>query len=93
MAGRPSRVLSLAILATLPVAIFAAQSIEQTKQGSRPAVAILKSFDGLGAGMMAGPGTNHPPNPRNPSDNTLAVGPAHIVQIVNSQLAIFTKKG
>ena len=93
MAGRPSSVLSLAILATLPVAIIAAQSIEQTAQGSRPAMAILTSFDGLGAGMMAGPGTNHPPPPRNPSDNTLAVGPAHIVQIVNSQLAIFTKKG
>ena len=29
----------------------------------------------------------------NPSDNSLAVGPDHIVQIVNSQMAIFTKKG
>ena len=31
--------------------------------------------------------------PRNPSDNSLAVGPDHIVQIVNSRMAIFTKKG
>ena len=30
---------------------------------------------------------------RNPSDNSLAVGPDHIVQIVNSRMAIFTKKG
>ena len=29
----------------------------------------------------------------NPSDNSLAVGPNHIVQIVNSRMAIFTKKG
>src|SRR5439155_15316389 len=43
--------------------------------------------------MSAGPGTNNPPAPRNPSDNTLAVGRDHIVQIVNSQLAVFTKKG
>jgi len=32
-------------------------------------------------------------NGRNPSDNSLAVGPDHIVQIVNSRMAIFTKKG
>src|SRR5436309_11302687 len=43
--------------------------------------------------MTAGPGTNNPPAPRNPSDNTLAVGRDHIVQIVNAQLAVFSKKG
>src|SRR5262245_6089903 len=43
--------------------------------------------------MSAGPGSNNPPAPRNPSDNTLAVGGDHIVQIVNSQLAVFSKKG
>src|SRR5712691_2683974 len=62
-------------------------------EGSRPALGVLESFDGLGAGMAAGPGTNNPPAPRNPSDNSLAVGPDHIFQIVNAQLAIFTKKG
>jgi hypothetical protein len=67
--------------------------VEQTAQGSRPALELLASFDGLGAGMASGPGTNNPPPPKNPSDNTLAVGPDHIVQIVNSQLAVFTKKG
>jgi hypothetical protein len=30
---------------------------------------------------------------RNPSDNSIAVGPNHIVQTVNSRLAIFTKQG
>lgn len=30
---------------------------------------------------------------RNPSDNTLAVGPNHVVQIVNSRMAVFSKKG
>ena len=30
---------------------------------------------------------------RNPSDNSLAVGPDEIVQIVNSQFAVFSKKG
>ena len=73
--------------------MHAQASIEQTSQGSRPALAVLESFDGLGVGSPIGPGTNNPPVPRNPSDNTLAVGPNHIFQIVNSQLAIFTKKG
>jgi len=81
------------ILAVVAVAFVAADSIEQTSQGSRPAVALLASFDGLGVGMTAGPGSNNPPAPRNPSDNSLAVGPNHIVQIVNSQLAVFTKQG
>jgi len=71
----------------------AAQSIEQTSQGSRAAVPIVASFDGLGVGIVAGPGTNNPPAPRNPSDNSLAVGPGHVFQIVNSQLAIFDKQG
>ena len=30
---------------------------------------------------------------RNPSDNSLAVGPDHIMQTVNTRMAIFTKKG
>ena len=30
---------------------------------------------------------------RNPSDNSIAVGPDHIVVTVNSRMAIFTKKG
>jgi len=41
----------------------------------------------LGAGLFA------VSPPRNPSDNSLAVGPDHIMQTVNSQLVVFTKKG
>ena len=48
------------------------------------------SFDGLGQGFAGPQGSA---TMRNPSDNTLAVGPNHIVQIVNSQLAVFSKKG
>src|SRR5437867_2353039 len=68
-------------------------SIEQTTQGTRPPLPVLASFDGLGVGIAAGPGSNDPPVPRNPSDNSLAVGPEHVFQIVNSQLAVFNKSG
>ncbi len=76
-------VLSLAI-ATLPI------TIEQTAQGRRPAARLVASFDGLGVGFTGPHGTSAT---RNPSDNSLAVGRDHIVQTVNSRLAIFTKKG
>lgn len=68
----------------------AAAAIEQTTQGSEPAPQQLTSFDGLGVGF-SGPQANY--EARNPSDNSLAVGPDHIVQVVNSRLAIFSKKG
>ena len=68
----------------------AGRAVEQTSQGSRPALDLVASFDGLGVGFD---GPQGPSNVRNPSDNSLAVGPDHIVQTVNSRLAIFTKKG
>jgi hypothetical protein len=80
-------------LAGAVLAVQSAPSVEQTVQGVKPAPAVIDSFDGLGFGLTDGPGSNHPPAPRNPSDNSLAVGPDHIVQIVNSQVAVFTKKG
>src|SRR5690349_21692909 len=51
---------------------------------------LLVSFDGLGVGFEGaqGPGVG-----RNPSDNSLAVGPNHVVQIVNSRMAVFDRKG
>jgi hypothetical protein len=64
--------------------------VEQTAHGTRPGATLVESFDGLGAGFEGPQGTA---TLRNPSDNTLAVGPDHIVQIVNSRTAIFTKKG
>jgi hypothetical protein len=65
-------------------------AVEQTTPGSRPPAKIVASFDGLGVGFEGPQGTT---SVRNPSDNTLAVGPNHIVQIVNTRTAIFTKKG
>ncbi len=64
-------------------------AVEQTQQGTRPAVPLLESFDGLGAGFEGPQGTA---SLRNPSDNSLAVGPDHIVQIVNSRIAIYSKR-
>ncbi len=65
-------------------------AVEQTTHGPKSGAVLVASFDGLGVGFEGPQGS---PNVRNPSDNTLAVGPNHIVQIVNSQTAIFTKKG
>jgi hypothetical protein len=65
-------------------------SVEQTAQGERPAAVTAERFDGLGIGFEGPQGTAAL---RNPSDNSLAVGPDHIVQTVNSKMAIFTKKG
>ncbi len=64
--------------------------VEQTSQGGRPTARLVASFDGLGVGFE---GPQGPSVGRSPSDNSLAVGPDHIVQIVNSRMAIFTKKG
>ncbi len=65
-------------------------AVEQTSRGTLPAVPLLESFDGLGAGFQGPQGTAEF---RNPSDNSLAVGPNHVVQIVNSRIAIYSKKG
>jgi hypothetical protein len=67
-----------------------AAAVEQTSHGTKPPATIVASFDGLGVGFVGPQGTA---TPRNPSDNTLAVGRDHIVQIVNTRMAIFTKKG
>ena len=67
-----------------------AAKIEQTAPGHAAAAALVASFDGLGVGFEGPQGTAAL---RNPSDNSLAVGPDHIVQTVNSRMAIFTKKG
>jgi len=65
-------------------------AIEQKSFGTKPPADLVASFDGLGANFVGPQGSAAL---RNPSDNTLAVGPDHIVQIVNSRMAIFTKKG
>jgi len=65
-------------------------AVEQRSQGSRPAVPLLASFDGLGAGFSGPQGVA---SGRNPSDNSLAVGPDYIVEIVNSRMAVYSKQG
>jgi hypothetical protein len=67
-----------------------AANVEQRSQGARPAASLVASFDGLGVGFT---GAQGPVSLRNPSDNSLAVGPNHIFQIVNTRIAIYTKQG
>ena len=65
-------------------------AVEQRYQGTRPAASVLESFDGLGAGFEGPQGTT---SFHNPSDNSMAVGPDHIVQTVNSRIAVYSKRG
>ena len=65
-------------------------AVEQRTQGYRAPPQVVESFDGLGVGFE---GPQGKANVRNPSDNSLAVGPDHIVQTVNTRVAIYTKKG
>lgn len=77
-------------IAPAPVITAAGAAVEQKTQGKRPAVPLLESFDGLGSGFTGPQGSA---TLRNPSDNSLAVGPDHIVQIVNTRIAVYSKKG
>src|SRR5207244_13208672 len=73
-----------------PKDVLKPDRVEQTEPGTKEAIELVASFDGLGLGFQGPQGTT---TLRNPSDNSLAVGPDHIVQTVNSKMAIFTKKG
>ena len=64
--------------------------VEQTSPGTQPGAELVISFDGLGAGFKGPQGTA---TLRNPSDNSLAVGPNHVMQTVNTRTAIFDKQG
>jgi hypothetical protein len=69
----------------------AGAAIEQTTHGNEPGAVLAESFDGIGLGFSGPQGVARVGNP---SDNSLAVGPDHIVQIVNGAgMAIFTRKG
>jgi hypothetical protein len=65
-------------------------AVEQHAQGARPAAAMVTSFDGMGFGFSGPQGQG-----RNAAlDNSLAVGPNHIVQVINGAgIAVYTKKG
>ncbi len=67
-----------------------AEAVEQKTMGAKPGAVLAESFDGLGIGFTGPQGVGRG---NNPSDNSLAVGPDHVVQTVNSRMAIFTKKG
>ena len=64
--------------------------VEQASDGTQPSARLVVSFDGLGEGFEGPQGRAVL---RNPSDNSLAVGPNHVVQTVNTRTAIFSKKG
>lgn len=78
------------VLWTAAACVPETTSVEQTSQGTRAPAELVASFDGLGVGFE---GPQGPATGRNPSDNSLAVGPDHIVQTVNSRMAIFDKTG
>jgi len=63
---------------------------EQTSQGTRRSAILLESFDGHGFGTS---GPNGEGGGNNPSDNSMAVGPNHVVETVNSRISVYTKKG
>lgn len=80
---------------TFPVSFVNSQSvsgyfIEQKNSGLKEGLSLLTYFDGLGDGFEGPQGITYF---RNPSDNSLAVGLDHIVQTVNSRMAVFTKQG
>jgi len=74
-----------------PEIAAAAAGIEQKAQGSKPAIAVGASFDGLGDGFVGT--TTYAGGGRGGIDLSIAVGPDHIVEILNGSLAVFSKKG
>ena len=75
---RISFVVSILLVSSLYLAgQVTSKLVEQTKVGEKEAVEIVASFDGLGYGFEGPQGSS---SYRNPSDNSLAVGPDHIMQ-------------
>ena len=67
-----------------------AAAVEQRAQGKSAKAALVASFEGIGESFE---GPQGKATVRNPSDNSIAVGPDHVVVTVNSRMAVFTKKG
>ena len=63
----------------------AGTAVEQRTQGKRPAIPPGVSFDGMGEGFSGGG--------RGGIDISLAVGPHHVFQILNGNMAVFDKAG
>ena len=71
-----------------------AAAVEQTAQGDRPPVPIAASFDGLGEAFHESSFKNaDTAGRRGGIDISLAVGPDHIFEILDGNMAVFTKKG
>ena len=69
----------------------ASAAVEQSAQGSRAALPLLASFDGLGEGFT---GLTQVANAgRGGIDISLAVGTDHIIEILNGNMAVYSKKG
>lgn len=75
---------------TLPHTALTGATVEQTAQGERPPLPLIDSFDGLGQGFYGPQGGIEL---RASTDNSIAVGPDHIVQISGVWLAVYDKKG
>jgi hypothetical protein len=81
----------------------AGAAIEQTAQGKRPAIEPGVTFDGLGEGFSgrAFPGAENAADApdvrggagRGGIDISLAAGSDHLFEILNGNMAVFTKKG
>ncbi|MGH9484212.1 MAG: hypothetical protein ACRD1F_04075, partial [Terriglobales bacterium] len=74
----------------------AGREVEQTTMGTRAPARLVTSFDGLGYGFQ---GLHPAPvrkgrfGPRGALDLSLAVGPKQVVEIINSEMAVFNKQG
>ena len=75
----------------VPAIWAAGAAVEQKQQGTRPAIAPGASFDGLGEGFVSK--TVEGAAGRGGIDLSIAVGPNHIVEVVNGYMAVFTKTG
>lgn len=71
----------------------AERAAEQTAMGDGPAAKLVASFDGLGYGFAGQYPEPAGRRARGALDLSLAVGPAQVVEIINSQMAVFDKQG
>lgn len=102
-ARRPNQAPEFPPPPTAPTLSAAGLAAQQNTQGQRPAIQPGASFDGLGDGFTERvfPGAATTPvagdirgtASRGGIDISLAVGPDHIFEILNGNMAVFTKKG
>jgi hypothetical protein len=100
--GRTARAAEVPLTPPVAPEITAAgAAVEQTTQGWRAPLQPIASFDGLGEGFAgrefpdanaAGAGDRRGGG-RGGIDISLAVGPDHVFEILNGNMAVFAKKG